>query len=243
MLGGDILNPQSLNRYAYVLNNPETFIDPLGLSCQWVFQIGVGAVLYCETVHSAPPPTDLTYCSAPNGSPLGNDGGQQLEPADECRLQQGPLNDNMMGSSGGYGSEAEFSNALLQRVQSHPARPQTPWYKNSCVTSALGAGALHVGIDAIGLIPEAGGIARVIGHQAGYVGVVADQVGFKVANAFGKSTSAASGLAGLSDTSPEGLASAGLTVAGFIPGVNGIAAGLSISLDIYKTAKAIGKCN
>jgi RHS repeat-associated protein len=30
-LGGDITNPQSLNRYAYVLNNPTTLVDPLGL--------------------------------------------------------------------------------------------------------------------------------------------------------------------------------------------------------------------
>jgi RHS repeat-associated protein len=32
-LAGDILNPQSLNRYAYVLNNPTNLIDPLGLQC------------------------------------------------------------------------------------------------------------------------------------------------------------------------------------------------------------------
>jgi len=30
-LGGDLTNPQSLNRYAYVLNNPTSLIDPLGL--------------------------------------------------------------------------------------------------------------------------------------------------------------------------------------------------------------------
>jgi len=30
-LGGDVTNPQSLNRYAYVLNNPTSLIDPLGL--------------------------------------------------------------------------------------------------------------------------------------------------------------------------------------------------------------------
>jgi RHS repeat-associated protein len=30
-VGGDITNPQSLNRYAYVLNNPVTLVDPLGL--------------------------------------------------------------------------------------------------------------------------------------------------------------------------------------------------------------------
>lgn len=33
-LAGAVGNPQSLNRYAYVLNNPETFTDLLGLQCQ-----------------------------------------------------------------------------------------------------------------------------------------------------------------------------------------------------------------
>jgi hypothetical protein len=34
-LGGDITNPQSLNRYAYAMNNPASLTDPLGL-CQGV---------------------------------------------------------------------------------------------------------------------------------------------------------------------------------------------------------------
>src|SRR5579859_4825678 len=30
-LAGDVTNPQSLNRYAYVLNNPTNFVDPSGM--------------------------------------------------------------------------------------------------------------------------------------------------------------------------------------------------------------------
>ena len=50
---------------------------------------------------------------------------------------------------------------------------KNPWYKNSCITDALGKGALSIGVDAIGLIPEGGGaktVARGIGHWAGYRG-------------------------------------------------------------------------
>ena len=48
-LGGDIMNPQSFNRYAYALNNPTTNVDPLGLdSCS------PGAT--CVTVTAPPPP-------------------------------------------------------------------------------------------------------------------------------------------------------------------------------------------
>lgn len=61
--------------------------------------------------------------------------------------------------------------------------------------------------------------------------------------AVGGSTSTGSALEGLGDTSPEGLASTGLTVAGFIPGLGQASAIGSILVDIYKTAKAIGKCN
>ena len=108
--------------------------------------------------------------------------------------------------------------------------------------SALGAGTVKAAIDAIGLIPSAGGLSRMIGHGSGYRGVVADQVGFGVVNATGKSTSAVRGVAGLFDTSPEGLLSTGLTVAGFIPGLGAGASTLSLFHDIYVTAKAVSQC-
>ena len=37
-----------------------------------------------------------------------------------------------------------------------------------------------MGVDAIGLIPEARGVARPIGHGSGYVGVVADRTGSSI---------------------------------------------------------------
>lgn len=45
ILGGSLLNPQSLNRYAYVLNNPCTLIDPLGLTPQCTFNVRGGTNL------------------------------------------------------------------------------------------------------------------------------------------------------------------------------------------------------
>jgi RHS repeat-associated protein len=150
------------------------------------------------------------------------------------------------GSAGGSAAEQQPSSwvTFAESFLTNLASPQTPtpWYKNSCVTGALGKGALSVGIDSIGLIPEAGGIARVIGHQAGYVGVVADQAGSRLIGAVNATANTGRGLAGLTDTSPTGLASTGLTIAGFIPGLNDAAAVGSIGLDLFRTAKAIGAC-
>jgi RHS repeat-associated protein len=48
-LAGAVGNPQSLDRYTYVLNNPETFTDPLGLQCQ---QPSAG-VVSCATTRTS----------------------------------------------------------------------------------------------------------------------------------------------------------------------------------------------
>jgi RHS repeat-associated protein len=75
----DPTNPQTWNRYAYVLNNPLRYIDPLGLKCDFGFEDeckpggpgGGGGPIFCDpNIDPAciPPPI------APPGGP-GNDGG------------------------------------------------------------------------------------------------------------------------------------------------------------------------
>ena len=47
-VGGDITNPQSLNRYPYVLNNPTTLTDPLGLGSQPMGELYGEFLAACE---------------------------------------------------------------------------------------------------------------------------------------------------------------------------------------------------
>jgi hypothetical protein len=92
----------------------------------------------------------------------------------------------------------------------------TPWYK-TCIAKALGKGAVNVGIDALGFLPEAGGVARVVGHQAGYVGKVADNVGKNMLTAGTKTTGFLSSATGFDRSDWTTWVSAGITAADFVP--------------------------
>jgi RHS repeat-associated protein len=76
-LGGRITNPQSLNRYAYVVNNPTTLTDPLGLDGCNVWNVsyeGSGSPPWNNCPPSPPPGCDVydtePACDPGSGTPL-----------------------------------------------------------------------------------------------------------------------------------------------------------------------------
>ena len=74
-IGGDISNPQSLNRYAYVLNNPCSLIDPLGLEegCgQSPFAPGVPLQEIADGAHLRPGKGGYGWFGAPRTDEHGN---------------------------------------------------------------------------------------------------------------------------------------------------------------------------
>jgi RHS repeat-associated protein len=81
-IAGDILNPQSLNCYGYVLNNPTNLIDPLGLSCSDVEGSDPNFTMSCGAGTPDIPtiPSSLPGLIPPGGYSGGSDlTGQRFE--------------------------------------------------------------------------------------------------------------------------------------------------------------------
>jgi RHS repeat-associated protein len=240
-----------INQYAFAGGDPVDLSDPSGMSCA--------------------DPEDGESCDPEGGATGGaNYGGSGASdgvpqpwvvvtapaPVDWTKLFQLPPNPFADGPLPTPAfPHTSFGGGVGQPTIS--ANP-TPFYKNSCITGAIGSAALQIGLDAIGYIPEVGGaaksvvagrIARAVGNQVGYKGVVATQVGAKIIHNVIGGAGITSLAAGIGDTfeTPEGAASTVLGVAGlvtsFIPGANIVTSSLSIAVDLYAAVKAIGKCS
>jgi RHS repeat-associated protein len=139
----DATNPQSMNRYAYVLNNPMSLLDPSGL------------VVICNENGCYDCDSDNTACASTGDCVANGTEGciTASNPGNTTTLQPTPSAPSSGGSSNGAPSNG------------------TPWYKNPCVQSAVAKGAASTAIDAVGLLPEGGAVAGAFSLWHGAAGV------------------------------------------------------------------------
>jgi RHS repeat-associated protein len=263
----DPSNPQSWNRYAYVGNNPMNSIDPSGLCVHMLYD---DASCFDGGFFGFGPSTTCIEdgvdvgCGSIFGSGGGAKGGTVAVSTwtpSGCVSIDGMSGNTCYpgfwstvtinlstGSDVGGGNSQFFGGNTSGGINA----PQTLWYK-TCTARAIGNGLLHVGIDAIGLIPEGGIVSKAVGKvvfDGGYRGAVAAQQATKVIQGIKMGTGIGSTGVGSDDASTTGLISTGLgaagivsTLAGATPVIGQVLSGLSILSDVYSAGKAIANCN
>jgi RHS repeat-associated protein len=145
----DLTNPQSMNRYAYALNNPSSMLDPSGLETVCVDQ-GDG-ILYCSDDGSGngggPCSSDFEVCvsgSNGNGPSTTNPGclsyGTQGCVSPNCESPYGCDGQTPPGTGGG-GLLGPPRTAILSNAPNNNSSKQTPQQKclDSFYNSKLGA--------------------------------------------------------------------------------------------------------
>lgn len=166
-LGGYITDPQTLNKYSYVGNNPINMVDPSGMDgeCSYV----IDGVQY-------------TYCVGNGPGSGGSDGGG--EPSGSTGFGPYWQPTCAMGSCGAISGDAPGTRMYCldemrragatakERTQMCPyqgstAAPQmqnarTKSQNNHCMAQAWENFAIHGGTDALGFIPGVGGAAAAL---------------------------------------------------------------------------------
>lgn len=207
-------DPMSQMGYSYAGNNPAMFADPSG---------------FCPSAWDS------------NGP-----GGSRSGPVSYVNCNEVAFDNCVIGCYGG-GPSAMSIDMLINRLNR--------LLRNPCVHDALRSGGLTIGIDAVGLIPVLGGFTklgkiaegaravwRVVGHQFGYVGAVADLQGKTLLQG-------ASGISGLLVSAPamtqgdkSAMLSGALGLAGFVPALSDVVAAGQTTMDIGITIKAVHDC-
>jgi RHS repeat-associated protein len=148
LAAADPANPQSWNRYAYVLNNPLSFIDPLGLTCSHV----INGVVYVEN------DSDQDGCEKSGGTWLGDHSQDYSVTVTDY---YDPLTDASVGLSDSNWDliPSQNFNAANNGPQQLPSVPKPPnpilqaQTKGSC-TEAVG----EFGLGALGTVLTVGPI-------------------------------------------------------------------------------------
>lgn len=139
----DPTTPQSLDRYAYVLNQPLTLTDPNG-GC-WV---SVGDTRSYSGYGSNPVYQDWGY----------DDGYACYTPVDMLGISEGGGGGQSGGQSSGAGGGGAPNNG-----------PSKPGFFSCTFTGKVGMSYLSTGLDAVGIIPGAGNVLHGIQFGAGVV--------------------------------------------------------------------------
>jgi len=239
----DPASPQSLNRYAYVQNDPMRLTDTNGLLC--TYYNGDGTISYVL-------PNDCTNAGGvddagvytPNNIytlqvTVRTDGWTEWAPASgDLYMSTGYQPSNSIDSSGGGGGAP--SNA-------------TPWYKNPCIQSALAKGVASTALDGVGLLPEGGAVSAAFSLWHGAAGVsngtkILERAQFgaaliSTANA-GSGVSGSEGTFSLSGAQAlTGAAAIGADLLKTAPIVGQVISGISVAGDLYGTYKAVTGCH
>ncbi len=199
-------NPQSWNRYAYVLNNPLRAIDPLGLDCVFLNDAGDG-------IEEIAPELDASECGAEGGVYFAGSidpGSFQADPNSDFVFAMG-MAGNSQFSCGGLSCDpnslGDFSNSVFGA--------------SSVNVTAAGSGSAFWNLmDAFwNHLPWAGGIFIPIPHTGGIVSVM-------IPLAYIPSTNTSCVGLGLAATTPTGkFVSGGPLVTGDLNNAKNILSG------------------
>jgi RHS repeat-associated protein len=178
----DPSNPQSMNRYTYVLNNPLAYVDPDGTTggCPYAIH-AVGQPLFGSAPCPPDPCNGLGSCSGGNGSGNGPTGGSGGQPAQGSGGQQNAGNQNKPESPARKACEdnakATYANAQMAAINNIHHVIARDFIIGEGATAAFGCavGLLPGGV--FGSIPGAGVGCGVGAATAAFSAVPATAIG------------------------------------------------------------------